>query len=113
MASNRIKNHPVLGKLDLNSMVPFTFNGNTYYGRAGESLGAALLANNIRILRKHEKTGSGRGIYCNIGHCFECRVSVNNGQGVRACLTPLQKNMEIKSGTVLPNPVKDWIDKNG
>jgi len=112
MGSNRIEHHPVLGKLDLNSMISFTFNGYKYYGKEGEPIAAALLANNIRVLRKHEETGAGRGIYCNIGHCFECRVSVNNQQGVRACLTPLKKDMEINSRGVLPNTVKDWSNRN-
>ncbi|MGY0692200.1 (2Fe-2S)-binding protein [Virgibacillus sp. FSP13] len=106
--SQRILEHPVLGKLEENRYVTFTFNNKDYKGLANESIAAALLANGIRTLRHHEENGTPRGIYCNIGHCFECRVTVNGQQGVRACLTPLQEGMIIASGGKLSTPVRDW-----
>ncbi len=108
--SKRITDHPVLGPLEEQKEVSFTFNGQTLTGRENESIAAALLANGIRTLRHHEDSGSPRGIYCNIGHCFECRVTVNSKQGVRSCLTPLQEGMTIQSGGPLPSPVRDWRD---
>jgi len=108
MMNNRITDHPVLGKLDQSQTISFTFNGQQYTGLKNESIASALLANGIRVLRKHEESGTTRGIYCNIGHCFECRVVVNGEQGVRACLTPLKENMEIQSGEKLLTSVKDW-----
>ncbi|WP_106497803.1 (2Fe-2S)-binding protein [Lentibacillus sp. Marseille-P4043] len=110
--SQRILEHPVLGKLEANNYVSFTFNNKDYKGLANESIAAALLANGIRTLRHHEESGTPRGIYCNIGHCFECRVTVNGQQGVRACLTPLQEGMIIESGGKLPTPVRDWRAEN-
>lgn len=107
---NRVVDHPVLGKLEMSDRVTFTFDGKEYEGIKGESVAAALLANDIRILRKHEESGRGRGIYCNIGHCFECRVTVGDKEGVRACLTPLEEHMNIFSGIPLPTPIKDWGD---
>lgn len=106
--SERITDHPVLGPIEMKKEVSFWFNGKSYKGYEGESIAAALLANNIRTLRYHEESGSPRGIYCNIGHCFECRVTVNEKQGLRACLTPLKEGMEIQSSGMLPTPVKDW-----
>lgn len=77
--------------------ITFTFNGRLLKGYKGEPVAAALLANGIRILRYHEKSGRPRGIYCGIGHCFECRVTVNGTPGIRACITPLQSGMVIVS----------------
>lgn len=113
MTTNRIINHPVLGKLDISDTVSFTFDGEKYTGIKGESIAAALLANNTRVLRRHEESGTNRGIYCNIGHCFECRITVNDQEGVRACLTPLEEGMNIFSGQPLETPVKDWMDNDG
>lgn len=103
---NRIKEHPVLGNLKNKNEITFTFNGKKYTGVEGDTIASALLANGIRKLRVHEETGAPRGIYCNIGHCFECRVIVNDAQGVRACMTEIQPNMIIESGKVEASPLK-------
>ena len=93
----RIHDHPVLGKLEECKKVTITFNGRTYEGYEGDTIASALMANGIKKLRNHEDSGTGRGIYCNIGHCFECRVRVGENRVVRACLTPIVDGMEIHS----------------
>ncbi|MUK87678.1 (2Fe-2S)-binding protein [Ornithinibacillus sp. L9] len=92
----RITEHPILGKLEKHP-ISITFNGNKYPAYKGESIAAALLANNVRILRHTEKQKQPRGIYCGIGHCYECRVTVNKTHHVRACITPVKDNMFIES----------------
>mgnify|MGYP001007716014 CR=1 FL=1 len=104
MIMNRITDHPVLGKLTNQTPITFTFDGVTYKGFEGDTIASALLANNIRQLRVHEETGAPRAIYCNIGHCFECRVTVNQAQGVRACMTPIEENMIVESGKLQATP---------
>ncbi|SFB14786.1 sarcosine oxidase subunit alpha [Lentibacillus halodurans] len=106
--SRRVVDHPVLGSLNEKEPVSFTFNEKKYCGMKGEPIAAALLANDVRTLRHHEEKDTPRGIYCNIGHCFECRVTVDGKQGVRSCLTPLEEGMVIESGGQLPTPVRDW-----
>lgn len=108
----RIHQHPVLQPLSKKE-VRFTFDGKTYSGLEGEPIAAALLANDIRTLRVHEESGNPRGIYCNIGHCYECRVTVNGIQGKRACLTPLTDQAEVTSGQTLSTAVRDWRDQHG
>ncbi|GAB3797600.1 (2Fe-2S)-binding protein [Virgibacillus kimchii] len=110
--TERIFDHPILGKLTESNYVSFTFNGNSYSGLEHESLAAALLANGIRNLRQHEESGTPRGIYCNIGHCYECRVTINGKQGQRACLTPLREGMIVESSKKFPTSVKDWRPDN-
>lgn len=107
----RIHHHPILRPLQRKE-INFTFNGQTYKGLEGEPIAAALLANNIRTLRVHEESGTPRGIYCNIGHCYECRVTVNGVQGKRACLTPLTHHMDINSRGILSTAVRDWRKQN-
>jgi sarcosine oxidase subunit alpha len=106
--TERIIDHPILGTLEEKKKVTFTFNGKEYKGLEHESLAAALLANGVRTLRHHEESGSPRGIYCNIGHCYECRVTIDGKQGERACLTPLKEGMDVESRGPLRTSVKDW-----
>lgn len=108
---NRIIDHPILGSIDNQNTIPFQFDGKTYYSRIGETVAAALLANGVRRLRNHEESGKPRGFYCNIGHCMECRVTVNGQSNVRACLTLVEKNMRIESGRQLPNIVKRMVEE--
>lgn len=105
MRKNRIVDHPVLGGLEERSEVTFTFDGKEYTGYEGDTIASALLANGVRTLRAHEESGSPRGIYCNIGHCFECRVTVNDKRGIRACLEPIKAGMAVQSGKVQPHPL--------
>lgn len=111
MNNNRILDHPVLGKLHEQQTVTFHFNGKTLIGLKDDTIASALLANGIRTLRKHEETGNPRGIYCNIGHCFECRVTVNNVTNVRACLTPIEEGMTIESGDIVSAPLDPNQDR--
>ena len=106
--TERIISHPVLGNLIQKEKVTFTFDDQVIEGYKGESLAAALLVQGIRTLRLHEETGQPRGIYCNIGHCFECRVNINGLDDERACLTPISDGMVVKSGQPLPTTVRDW-----
>ncbi len=51
----------------------------------GQSVAAALLAGGIRSWRR-TRGGKSRGLFCGIGVCFDCLVTVNGRRSVRACL---------------------------
>ncbi|SDC21918.1 (2Fe-2S)-binding protein [Shouchella lonarensis] len=103
----RIKQHPILNIPATPQTFSFQFDDTTYEAIEGDTIASALLARGVRILRRHEETGETRGIYCNIGHCFECRVTVDGKESERACLTPVQAGMTVYSGTVLPTPFQE------
>jgi len=77
--------------------VEFRFDGTAYQALQGESLAAALWAVGVTALRRSDVDGAPRGIYCGIGHCFECRVHVLGMGTVRACLTPVTAGMQVFS----------------
>ncbi|MFJ5768953.1 (2Fe-2S)-binding protein [Psychrobacillus sp. NPDC093180] len=77
--------------------VSFTFNHQKLEGLEGEPVVVALLANGIRSVRRCTTTGEPRGLYCGIGHCYECRATVDGVNNVRSCLTPLKANMYIQT----------------
>lgn len=101
----RINDHPILGKITNQNKVSFQFNGEVIEGYENDTIASALLAYGIRTLRYHEATGAPRGIYCNIGHCFECRVTVNHTPNIRACLTPIKQDIIVESSYKLPAPL--------
>jgi len=106
MSSMRVNHHPVLGNLEKQKEVTIYFDGQHYAAYEGDTIASALLASGVRTLRRHEDKDTPRGIYCNIGHCFECRVTVNGKNTVRACLTPVENNMRIESGISFSTAVK-------
>lgn len=63
---------------------------------AGETVAGALLASGRRAWRRTQH-GHSRGIFCGIGVCFDCLVTVNGVPNVRACLTPVEKGMIIQT----------------
>ena len=48
--------------IDMDRPIPFTFDGQPYTGRAGDSLAAALLANGVRVVGRSLKSHRPRGI---------------------------------------------------
>lgn len=63
--------------------IGITFDGQRLTGRDGQSIGGILLANGQRTWRT--AAGAERGIFCGIGVCQDCVVTVNGTEGVRAC----------------------------
>ncbi|MDP4095388.1 (2Fe-2S)-binding protein [Paenibacillus sp. P96] len=105
MRGIRIVNHPILGPQPERCQVSFMFDGRPMQGLAGEPLAAALLASSVRLLRKHEESGTPRGMYCAIGHCNECRLTVHSLGTVRSCLTRLEEGMIVETGRQLSNEI--------
>ncbi|GAA4220652.1 putative molibdopterin-dependent oxidoreductase YjgC [Streptosporangium album] len=53
----------------------------------GQTIGAALHGAGIRSWRTTRIGGRPRGLFCGIGVCFDCLVTVNGSPSLRACLT--------------------------
>jgi predicted molibdopterin-dependent oxidoreductase YjgC len=69
----------------------------------GESVAAALMAAGQRGLRTAPRRGEPRGIYCGIGLCFECAVTIDGRRSIRACLTPVRDGLRV--ATAFPDEV--------
>ena len=82
---------------DARRLVHFRFDGRELEAREGEPIAAALLANGIRTIRRQLATGAPRGIYCGIGHCYDCVATVNGVPGQRTCLTPVADGTTVES----------------
>jgi sarcosine oxidase subunit alpha len=78
-------------------MIDFYFDRKKLSGYDGEPIAASLLANGIKTIRACEVTGENRGLFCGIGHCYECRAEVNGVPNVRTCLTPNRQGTRVIS----------------
>jgi predicted molibdopterin-dependent oxidoreductase YjgC len=63
-----------------------TFDGREIACWEGWTIGAALTAADVRSWRRTRHEGRPRGLFCGIGVCFDCLVTVNGRPSVRACL---------------------------
>jgi D-hydroxyproline dehydrogenase subunit gamma len=61
-----------------------TVDGETVRGVAGQTLAGVLLASG-RTAWRRSGTGAPRGVFCGIGVCFDCLLTVNGERDVRAC----------------------------
>lgn len=74
----------------------FRFDGVGIEAYAGETVAAALTAAGRLGIRRSTRLGAPRGIYCNMGICYECLV-VHLGRAVRGCMLPVEDGMELRS----------------
>lgn len=70
-------------------------NGRPTKAYEGETIHAALLAAGHRQLSK-SKSGEPRGVFCGMGVCFECLVTVNKVPAQQACVTMVEAGMEVE-----------------
>lgn len=71
-------------------------NGKNVTAHQGETIAAVLLAAGIRVFH-HAEDGTPRGVYCGIGRCFSCLVTVDGQSGVRACVTQARPGMQVET----------------
>lgn len=64
----------------------------------GQSVAAALMAAGITAWRTTRSRGRPRGLFCGIGICFDCLVTVDGRPNRRACVTTARNGMTLESG---------------
>ncbi|WP_342358717.1 FAD-dependent oxidoreductase [Terrarubrum flagellatum] len=81
--------------------VTFTFDGRPVSGLEGETIAAALsAAGDVALNRRAD--GTARGLWCGMGACFECIVTVDGRMSQRACMTRIAAGMEVLSQAPSP-----------
>ena len=63
---------------------------------AGETVAAVLLTSGHVSMGPTENTTITGGLYCGMGVCFSCLVTVNGVPYTRACVTPVTEGMAIE-----------------
>lgn len=61
----------------------------------GQTVAAALWAAGVRSWRVTRDRGAPRGLFCGIGVCFDCLVTIDGEPNRRACLVPTRPGMTV------------------
>ncbi|MEY3935467.1 MAG: (2Fe-2S)-binding protein [Actinobacteria bacterium] len=77
--------------------IEFTFDGEKIDAITGQSVAAALLSADQRILRKTRFNNNERGVFCGIGVCFDCLVVIDGITNQRACLIEAKPGMKVQT----------------
>ncbi|GAB3191433.1 (2Fe-2S)-binding protein [Nesterenkonia suensis] len=76
--------------------VTVTVDGAPRRVPAGRSVAAALMLTSEQpSWRVTRHDGSPRGLFCGIGSCFDCLVTVDGTPNQRACLVPVAEGMSL------------------
>ncbi|MEU1404124.1 (2Fe-2S)-binding protein [Streptomyces sp. NPDC005728] len=74
-----------------------TFDGRPVGALPGQTVAAALWAAGVTSWRSTREAGRPRGVFCGIGVCFDCLVTVNGRPNQRACLVPVRPGDVIRT----------------
>ena len=94
--SNQLKANRLDQNLTRGNALEFFFNGDPVNAFEGETIATALLASGHWVFQMTGKK-SPRGVYCNIGVCHSCLVTVDGERNVRACQTPVSPGCRVES----------------
>ena len=80
-------------------MTPPTFDldGTEVPFVPGQTLGAALVADGRASWRTTRREARPRGIFCGIGVCFDCLVTVDGIPNQRACQVLAATDLEVRT----------------
>ena len=91
----RITEHPVL-TFKRGRSLRFWFEGRPLYGFEGDTIAAALVANDIKVFRHTAKLGRARGLFCAVGKCSSCLMTVNGLPNTMVCMEPLRAGVRVE-----------------
>ena len=91
----RIIKHPILRDLEKRKKISIRVDGAEIEAYEGEPIAAALIAAGIKVFRTTPKRDEPRRIFCAIGRCTDCAMTVDGQPNVRTCVTPVRDGMEI------------------
>ena len=77
--------------------VTLIVDGEPLQARRGQTVAVALLARGRRVLRHTRNGGSPRGLFCAMGVCFDCVMTIDGLQGTRACMTRVEDGMQVST----------------
>ncbi|AIG77067.1 Hypothetical protein AJAP_21045 [Amycolatopsis japonica] len=76
--------------------IRITVDGEPVTGIEGQSVAGMLLAAG-RTSWRTTRSGAPRGVFCGIGACFDCLLTVNDVPDVRACRRPAADGDEVRT----------------
>ena len=79
----------------------FFFDGRPIAFRKGQSVAAALSEAGLRTLRQTAK-GASRGMFCGMGVCQDCLITIDGVPNQRACMTLATSGQTLEAQIAFP-----------
>lgn len=95
MVTRRVTDHPILGPAPEPRIVFIEVDGRPVEAVEGEPIAAALMAVGLSSFRSTPARHEPRGVFCAIGRCTDCVMTVDGVPNVRTCITPAKEGMRI------------------
>jgi predicted molibdopterin-dependent oxidoreductase YjgC len=86
-----------LGKIEDGSKVKIKVDGRWMEAVEGEPVAAALMAEGKMVFRYTTRRNEPRGVFCAIGRCTDCMMTVDGRPNVRTCITPVVEGMVVET----------------
>ena len=88
-------------------LINLTVNGRRIEARPEDNLAAALWSNGFVGFGRDPVSGLERTVYCGIGHCGQCLVTVDGIEDLRACRLSPREGMRIEFPVARPDREED------
>ena len=75
--------------------ITLTYQGLEITASAGQTVAAALVSNGVTAWRTTRRYGKPRGLFCGIGVCYDCLLTIDGVPSQRACLVDAANGMEL------------------
>lgn len=76
--------------------ITVTLNSKPVSTEQGQSVGAVLMGEGIKAWRTTRNEGKPRGLFCGIGACYDCLVTIDGQPNQRACMVEACDSMNIE-----------------
>jgi predicted molibdopterin-dependent oxidoreductase YjgC len=87
--------------------VEIVVDGRAAVASETDTVAAALLVLGVSPFRRTHGGNAPRTVWCGMGACFDCLVTVDGEGNRQACLTPVRPGMTIETGARLPPLPRD------
>jgi predicted molibdopterin-dependent oxidoreductase YjgC len=76
--------------------VEIVVDGERLVAFEGETLATSLWASGKKQFRRTPRS-SPRGVFCGMGICYDCVMTVDGVPNTRACMTPVRDGMRVET----------------
>jgi len=94
-------------RVEASKVFTFLFDGAPVTAIAGDTVASALYAQGRRVFSRSFKYHRPRGLLCCSGDCPNCMVDIDGQPNMRACRTPVQEGMHVRSQNAWPSLDRD------
>lgn len=84
-------------RIEKGEPIEMIIDGRPILAYRGETIATALIAAGHWVCRTAERQSNPMGVYCNIGICHSCLMTVNGVRNVRICITPVSPGCMVET----------------